>query len=151
MSDESKIELSTQAKKLAKEVPQGVLATLDEQGYPYTSLVELYFDGHRHFWMVLSDLAVHTDNIRRDGRASLLLRQMSEQDEEVLATARASFVGRIIEVDPDEEVVDCYLDRHPQAEQYLGFSDFSFYRFYIERLRLVAGFGRIGWIDVDEW
>ncbi len=36
-----------------------------------------------------------------------------------------------------------YVERHPDAARYAGFSDFALYRFAIDRGHLVAGFGRI--------
>ena len=36
-----------------------------------------------------------------------------------------------------------YLRRHPDAEMYASFADFSFYRMEVARAHLVAGFGRI--------
>ncbi len=150
MSEERK--LSEIAKSLAEEIGDGVLATLDEEGYPYTSLVEVIFDGDRNFWLLLSDLAVHSANIARDARASLLLREPAKAGQHAPATERASFLGRLEQEDRcAQEIVEAYLAHHPQAQKYVEFSDFSFYRLHIERVRLVAGFGRIGWIDVEKW
>lgn len=142
------MDLTRKATSMAEECGEAALATLDEEGYPYTSLVELLFDGDRHFWLLLSDLAVHTANIKRDVRASLLVRESS--DDEAVATARGSFLGRVVESDGDA-IRSEYLAMHPHAEQYIDFSDFSFYRFRIERIRIVAGFGKISWIDVEEF
>ena len=36
-----------------------------------------------------------------------------------------------------------YLERQPEAEMYVGFADFSFYRMALKGAHLVAGFGRI--------
>ena len=40
-----------------------------------------------------------------------------------------------------------FLARHADAAGYADFSDFSFYRVYVERGHLIAGFGQIEWID----
>lgn len=139
------------AQTLAESATSGVLGTLDEDGYPYTSLVEVMFDGDDSFWMLLSNLAVHTRNIGRDVRASLLLRDRPDEDDEALQTTRGSYMGRVVEMEHRrEEIEPRYLEVHPHAEDFVQFSDFRFYRFRIERVRLVAGFGRIGWVDVDE-
>ena len=39
--------------------------------------------------------------------------------------------------------MNTYLRRHPDAEMFANFADFSFYRMEIARAHLVAGFGRI--------
>lgn len=151
--DESDLEqfLRRRALQLAEEATSGVLGTLDEDGHPYTSLVELVFDGDGHFWLLLSDLAEHTRNIGRDVRASLLVCDDAEDTEETLQKTRGSYRGRIVEMDHRrDDIAPRYLDVHPHAENFIDFQDFRFYRFQIERVRLVAGFGRIGWIDADE-
>ncbi len=43
-----------------------------------------------------------------------------------------------------------YLARHPSAVRYAGFGDFNLYRVIIERAHLVAGFGRIHWIEAGD-
>ncbi len=137
---------------LAEQADRGVLGTLDDEGYPYTSLVELSFDGEGNFWLLLSNLAFHTRNIRRDVRASLLIRDEEEDEGDTLATTRASYLGRIIAAEHRrDEIAEQYLARHPQAADFLKFSDFRFYRFRVERVRVVAGFGRIGWVDPNDW
>ena len=40
--------------------------------------------------------------------------------------------------------------RHPASAQYAGFADFHLYRVTIERGHLVAGFGRIAWVEPAE-
>ncbi len=136
---------------LAESTTEGVLGTIDSEGYPYTSLVELMFDGDDSFWLLLSNLAVHTDNIGRDVRASLLLREQPGDDQETLETTRGSYLGRVVEADDRrDEIKPQYLQVHPGAETFVDFADFRFYRFRIERARVVAGFGRIGWVGVDE-
>lgn len=143
--------LRRRAQKLAEDRSDGVLATLDEEGYPYTSYVELIFDGDDHFWMLLSDLAPHTSYIEADERASLLLRGEPEGDEQRLEATRGSYRGRVVEVEkPGSEIREAYLEVHPHAEQYVDFGDFSFYRFAIERVRMVGGFGKVGWVGVEE-
>ena len=40
--------------------------------------------------------------------------------------------------------------RHPEAAEYVDFADFGFFRIAVERGHLVAGFGRICWIEATE-
>ncbi|HYZ40707.1 MAG TPA: DUF2470 domain-containing protein, partial [Stellaceae bacterium] len=40
-----------------------------------------------------------------------------------------------------------FTARHPTSSVYAGFGDFHLYRVVVERGHLVAGFGRIHWID----
>mgnify|MGYP003351592982 CR=1 FL=1 len=43
-----------------------------------------------------------------------------------------------------------FRSRHPSAEAYVGFGDFRFYALRPTRAHLVAGFGRIHWIDAAD-
>jgi putative heme iron utilization protein len=40
-----------------------------------------------------------------------------------------------------------FVARHPGAAVYADFADFHLYRFAVERAHLVAGFGKVHWID----
>ena len=48
-------------------------------------------------------------------------------------------------------VADLYLEKHPNARQYVNFPDFQFYRLEVEKARYIAGFGRMGWITGDRY
>jgi putative heme iron utilization protein len=129
------------AKKLLREGRSGALATLvPGSGDPYCSLVNVgtYIDGAPLF--LLSKLALHTKNILADKRVSLMLDERKEGDP--LEGARVMLMGAC---SPTSEptVMNTYLRRHPDAEMFAGFADFSFYRMEITRAHLVAGFGRI--------
>jgi putative heme iron utilization protein len=42
-----------------------------------------------------------------------------------------------------------FLARHPGARAYAQFKDFRVFRMAVERAHLVAGFGRIHWLEAD--
>lgn len=146
--------LVQQARQLARETATATLGTIDGEGYPYTSFVELIFDGDDAFWMLLSDLATHSTNIDADRRASLMLRDEASaaDDEQDLQITRGTFVGTVEERDDRRQEIEAdYLAAHPHAEQYIDFGDFNFYCLRVERIKIVAGFGRVGWVAVDRW
>jgi putative heme iron utilization protein len=93
--------------------------------------------------MLLSSLAVHTRNLDRDARASLLLVAPGGEGGDPLAGARLSLTGRVGGPDDDADARRRFLASHPEAEGYAGFKDFAFRRFQVEGGHLVAGFGRI--------
>lgn len=43
-----------------------------------------------------------------------------------------------------------FLARHPSADFYAGFKDFAVYRVAVERAHLVAGFGRVRWLEAAD-
>jgi len=129
------------AKKLLREGRSGALATLmQHSGDPYCSLVNVATTVGGAPVLLLSKLAVHTKNLLSDARVSLMLDERKEGDP--LEGARVMLMGRCVK-DDDAATRVAYLRRHPDAEMYANFSDFSFYRMEIGGAHLVAGFGRI--------
>ena len=55
-------------------------------------------------------------------------------------------MGEVAEV-ADPLLLARFVRRHPSAERYAGFADFRLYRMAVARAHLVAGFGRIDWIE----
>lgn len=154
--------LEKQARQLGQQARAGILSTLAATtGHPYGSVVEPLMDERGKIWLLLSDLAVHSANLAADGRASVVIRQSDTQPAEggadidestsLLASSRATFVGQAQQVlECPEAVRRQYLERYEGASQYVAFKDFNFYCLTIERVRVVAGFGRIGWVDWED-
>jgi heme iron utilization protein len=129
------------AKKLLREGRSGALATLmPGTGDPYCSLVNVATEACGTPLMLLSMLAIHTKNLRADNRVSLMLNERKDGDP--LQGARVMLMGEAAE-ERSSSARTAYLLRHPEAEQFVDFRDFSFYRIKINRAHLVAGFGRI--------
>jgi hypothetical protein len=51
-------------------------------------------------------------------------------------------IGKIHEL-PDKDLTELYCRRHPPAERYARFADFSFWRMAPEKVHVIDGFGRI--------
>ena len=129
------------AKKLLREGRSGALATLAAgSGDPYCSLVNVATAVDGAPLLLLSKLALHTKNILADRRVSLMLDERKEGDP--LEGARVMLMG-ICAKTSDVASKASYLRRHPDAEAFVEFADFAFYRMEITRAHLVAGFGRI--------
>lgn len=126
--------------RLIQECRIATLATLGDDGAPYASLVTLAPDADGAPVLLLSDLARHTGNLRRDPRASLLVADARAGDP--LDAPRASLIGRVVPAG-DAEARARFLARHPEAEGYAGFTDFHFFRMQVDEVHLVEGFGRI--------
>lgn len=134
-------------RRIVRTIDRAALGTRlrDTDGAPYVSLVLVATDPVGRPLLHLSDLADHTRNLEADDRASLLFDATGERDD-VLAGERATLIGRLVPAD-DPADRERYLRRHPGARLYAGFADFRFRRFVPERAHLVAGFGRIHWLD----
>ena len=116
------------------------LATLAPGGGPFASYVVTPPGADGSPLLLLSRLAVHSQNLENDARASLLL--VREAGDEALAALRLTLTGRCVKHD-EAAARRLFLSRHPGAERYSSFADFTLYRFEIEAGQLVAGFGRI--------
>lgn len=129
----------------------GALAThaAHQEGYPYASLIQYAGAPNGDPLLLISELAEHTQNLREDGRASLLIWQ-GRRGLDPLAAPRVTLFG-VVELDPDPEKLELYLDRHPQARQYVGFMDFKLWRLEVERARYVGGFGAMSWLGADAY
>ena len=129
------------AKKLLREGRSGALATLmPGSGDPYCSLVNVATAADGAPLLLISRLAVHTKNVLADPRVSLMIDERKEGDP--LQGARVMLMGTAAATE-DADVRRRYLDRQPEAEMFVGFADFAFYRLALKAAHLVAGFGRI--------
>lgn len=108
---------------------------------PYGSVASIATDVAGHPLLLISTLAVHTQNLLADGRASVLVSELPASGDP-LTGPRVTVMGRFQKTD-DEAVKRRYLARHPAASFYAGFGDFSFWRMEPSSIHGVAGFGRI--------
>lgn len=132
-----------------RENPDAALAAdPDQPGWPYPSLVQVALDLDGTPLLLLSTLADHTRNIAADPRVGLLFDGTAGLAQP-LAGARVSVLGRAERSD-DPRHRARFLARHPGAAVYAGFGDFGVYKVSVERAHLVAGFGRIHWLDRAE-
>lgn len=117
-------------------------------GNPYAALVLLAVDHDASPILLISQLAEHTQDIAADPHVALLIDGTAGRDDP-LTGARVTLMGRA-EKTADPRHRARYVARHPSAAMYAGFRDFAFYRVAVERAHLVAGFGRIHWINGAE-
>jgi heme iron utilization protein len=132
------------ARRLMRCCERAALATSLE-GAPYASLVLVAADLDASPLLLLSDLAQHSRNIASDPRVSLLL-DGTEGHADRLDGPRLTLLGRA-EAVADPRLPARFTARHPSSAVYAGFADFRLYRVVVARGHLVAGFGRIEWID----
>jgi putative heme iron utilization protein len=152
----SRFDPAAAAAGLWRSARQASLATVSGSGAPFNSWAGIAPDRRTGtVILLLSDLAVHTANLKDDPRASLLIvgsgadidDELPRSDDDPLALPRLTLVGNATLAGDPEIAAPVYLDHHPGAEGYAGFADFRFYRFAPGSAHLVAGFGRIADID----
>src|SRR5258708_27812084 len=132
------------ARSLLRRSRQGALATLMARGGdPYCSLVNVATHADGSPILLVSRLALHTQNILADARLSLMLDERAEGDP--LEGSRIMLAGRAEQAGGEDVAIlrRRYLNAHPSAEAFVDFKDFSFFRIRLHAAHLVAGFGRI--------
>lgn len=136
---------------LLHQCPWGSLASHSTQlaGYPFATALPFVTDPSHCPVFLISGLAEHTRNLKADCRASLLLAQPDREN--VLLGQRLTLIGDVLPLDASPAFIDRYLRYQPDAERYLALGDFGFYRLAPQKLRLVAGFGQMGWLAPDTW
>ena len=97
----------------------------------------------------ISSMAMHTQNLHQDERASLLITQPDVLGDP-LGAARVTLIGGV-KVAPAAEVRDLYLSRYESARYWQDFTDFSYYRLDVEGVYFIGGFGVMGWVTAAEY
>ena len=136
-----------QAMAVIQAADRASLATA-QNGWPFASLVLAALDADGTPLLLISDLAEHAKNIARGPRVSLLFDGTAGLADP-LTGPRVTVLGEARQSD-DPARLKRFLARHPSAELYAGFADFHLYRVEVARAHLVAGFGRIHWIEAPE-
>lgn len=118
------------------------LSVLDvEGGGPFTTLVNVAAGIDLQPLVLISSLSHHSKCLAMDARASLMLHDVIADDADPMLTFRASLLGRFVEV--EREIASApFLARHPYAELYAEFGDFSYWRMDVDHVHIIAGFGR---------
>jgi len=101
---------------------------------------------------LISTMAMHTQNLLGDPRASLLVTP-PESRTDPLGAARVTLMGSVTKVPKEDnaEVRACYLARHANASYWVDFQDFGFFRMAIAEIYFVGGFGSMGWVMPAEY
>ena len=125
----------------------GTLSTLSRKqpGFPFGSVMPYGLDDQGRPIFLISTMAMHTQNLQADPRASLLVAQQ-ETEGEPLGASRVTLLGNIVPV-PKPELVEArklYLERHANSKYWVDFEDFAFYRMDIVDVYYVGGFGVMG-------
>jgi hypothetical protein len=132
----------------------GTLSTLSRKqpGFPFGSVMPYGLDAEGRPIFLISTMAMHTQNLKADPRASLLVTQ-DGGDGDPLGASRVTLVGNALPV-PEADVSTAragYLARHTNSKYWVDFEDFSFYRLEVVDVYFVGGFGVMGWVTAAEY
>ena len=142
------------AKTLVYLQQTGSLSTLSRKqpGWPFGSVMPYGVDVQGHPVFLISTMAMHTQNLLGDPRASLLVTP-PESRIDPLGAARVTLMGSVTKVPKEEsaEIRACYLGRHPNASYWVDYQDFGFFHMTIAEIYFVGGFGSMGWVTPADY
>ena len=121
------------------------------EGFPFGSVMPFALDEAGRPIFLISAMAMHTQNLLKDPRASLLVAQESV-GKDPLGAARVTLVGEAHRLDGEDaaQVREIYLGRHENARYWVDFQDFFFFRMEVLDLYFVGGFGVMGWVEAQD-
>jgi len=143
--------LAERARTLASITRIGSLSTHSRKfaGFPFGSMMPFAADEEGRPVFFISSMAMHTQNLQQDGRASLLITQ-PDVSGDPLGAARLTLIGKAGIVAADD-VRDLYLSRYENARFWQDYTDFAYYRLEVEGVYFIGGFGVMGWVGAGDY
>ena len=126
----------------------GGISAATDGNYPYASLSLVCLDHDATPYMLLSDLADHSQNLVANAKAGMLFDGTAGY-RDPLAGGRVTLVGSMTKVE-DDRMLQRFLGRHPASKLYAGFKDFSLYKYTIDAAHLIGGFAKAIWVPSHE-
>lgn len=154
ISDAEETSYAERARTLVHLGSVGALSTISQRhpSWPFGSVMPYGLDDQGAPSFLVSTMAMHTQNVMDDPRASLLVMEAAAA-EDPLGAGRVTLMGKVVRT-PDsrlERVRDGYLKRHPNASYWVDFRDFSFFEMDVVDVYFVGGFGVMGWVAAEDY
>jgi heme oxygenase (biliverdin-IX-beta and delta-forming) len=139
-----------QARDLFLSEYQGILCThsTDVEGYPFGSVVPYCVDKEGLPIILISTIAQHTKNILANNKVSLISTDGDADD--IQTVGRITFIGDAEKAN-DNDTIERYFNFFPQSRDYKNTHDFDFYRIQLKRVRYIGGFGKIFWVEKEDF
>ena len=97
--------------------------------------------GFTSFYVHVSRLAWHTQDMAQDGRVALSIAEADDGRADPFTLMRVTIRGNAVQI--SEGPKDAWLSRFPEQAINFALADFSFWKIAPRDARFVAGFGRI--------
>lgn len=132
----------------------GSMSTVSRKqaGFPFGSVMPYGLDEHGRPIFLISSMAMHTQNLQADPRASLLVVQ-ADASGDPLGASRVTLIGNVARISEGEVAgaKKLYLDRYANSKYWVDFEDFAFYRMDVLDVYYVGGFGVMGWVPAPDY
>jgi heme iron utilization protein len=142
--------LAERARTLLHVARMGTLTTLSRKhpGWPFGSLMPYAIDDRGRPVFLVSSMAMHTQNMHADARASLFVPQPGVLGDP-LGAARATLMGNVVPATAGAR--ERYLKVHENAQYWIDYEDFSLLQMNIVDVYYIGGFGVMGWVASDDY
>ncbi len=142
---------ATEARKMLRAHRYGALSTLSKKfdGFPFGSITPYLVDYDGSLIILISGLAEHTKNILHDPRVSLITHD--QRDAQIQTQGRITLLGNAERIADKDTIGARYLRYFPEAETYFAMHDFAFYRIQPIAIRYIGGFGKIHWVNIEQY
>lgn len=129
----------------------GVLSTHSaiEAGYPFGSITPYIISGNGEIAILISHLAEHTNNILANPKVALTLFD-PEDSSNPQAGARITCLANVRKADDESDLRQRYIAHFADADMILQLPGFHFYLLDLVKVRLIAGFGQVKWLEADQ-
>lgn len=140
-----------EARELLRGHSHGVLSTSSSalDGCPFGSVATYCLDKTGVPTLLFSTIAEHTKNLLADPRCSLTVLQ--DGGGQVQAKSRITLSGEMRKLESEDSIAERYYRYFPESREYRKFHDFDFYRLTISKVRYIGGFGKIHWIEPEQY
>lgn len=141
-----------QARALYLGKDHGVLATISVKlaGYPFGSVIPYCPDEKGRPIILISHIAQHTHNLLADPRASVTI--LENGGANVQTEGRITLVGKITPLPETETLAqERYYRYFAEARTYHQAHNFAFFRMEPVQIRYIGGFGKIFWVEPDDF
>ena len=142
------------ARTLAHVGDTGSLATLSRRhpGHPFASIMPYALDERGRPLFLISTMAMHTQNLEADARASLFVTQPGWAGDP-LAAGRLTLMGQAHKLAGGDVAGAraAYLARHARARYWVDFEDFAFWRLDLIDVYFVGGFAAMDWVTAEAY
>lgn len=127
----------------------GILSTHSQRypSFPFGSVVPYLISPSGRIAIFISQLAEHTNNILADNKVALTI---SEVDNNPVAQARITLLAHAVISPQQEQLRALYQQQFTNADTVLALGGFQFFELELVAVRLIAGFGEIGWLTPEQ-
>lgn len=121
-------------------------------GWPFGSIVPYAVSSEGNILVFLSDISEHSKNLQADERATLFVADPTVRDQPQSGARHAMLVkARRPQGEEASQAEALYFARFPDAERMRSAHGFELWLLECQRIRWIAGYGAMGWIERDEW